>query len=134
MVKMPTEVKEALSKQKPVPIATATKDGTPNVIFIGLLKILDDETIMLVDNFFLKTAANLSENPRISLLCYDTETKKSYQIKGSVKVQRAGPQFDEMHKWVQSVNPKLPAKAAIIVKVEAVYDAMWGPSAGKLIA
>ncbi|MDD1772240.1 MAG: pyridoxamine 5'-phosphate oxidase family protein [Methanomassiliicoccales archaeon] len=134
MVKMPTEVKEALSKQKPVPIATATKDGTPNVIFIGLLKILDDETIMLVDNFFLKTAANLSENPRISLLCYDTETKKSYQIKGSVKVQRSGPQFDEMRKWVQSVNPKLPAKAAIIVKVEAVYDAMWGPSAGKLIA
>jgi len=130
MVKMPTEVKEALLKQKPIPIATATKDGTPNVIFIGLMKILDDETLLLADNFFLKTAANLSEN---SVLCYDTDTKKSYQIKGSAKVYRSGPQFDEMRKWVHGVNPKLPAKAAVVVKVEAVYDAMWGPSAGKLI-
>jgi len=133
MVKMPTEVKEALLKQKPIPIATATKDGTPNVVFIGLLKILDDETLLLADNFFLKTAANLSENPRISVLCYDGETKKSYQIKGSVKVHKAGPQFDEMRKWVHGVNPKLPAKAAVVVTVQAVYDAMWGPSAGKLI-
>jgi predicted pyridoxine 5'-phosphate oxidase superfamily flavin-nucleotide-binding protein len=133
MVKMPTEVKEALLKQKPIPIATATKDGTPNVIFIGLMKILDDETLLLADNFFLKTAANLSENPRISVLCYDTDTKKSYQIKGSAKIYKSGPQFDEMRKWVHGVNPKLPAKAAVVVKVEAVYDAMWGPSAGKLI-
>jgi len=133
MVKMPTEVKEALAKQKPIPIATATRDGTPNVVFIGLMKLLDDETLLLADNFFLKTAANLSENPRISILCYDTDTKKSYQIKGSAKVYKAGPMFDEMRKWVHGVNPKLPAKAAVVVKVEAVYDAMWGPSAGKLI-
>lgn len=133
MVKMPPEVKEALLKQKPIPIATATKDGTPNVIFIGLMKVLDDETLLLADNFFLKTAANLSENPRISVLCYDTDTKRSYQIKGSARIYKAGPHFDEMRKWVHGVNPKLPAKAAVVVKVEAVYDAMWGPSAGKLI-
>jgi hypothetical protein len=134
MVKLPPEVKEALQKQKPIPIATASKEGVPNVIFVGLMKILDDETLMLVDNFFLKTAVNLSENPKISVLCYDTESKRSFQIKGSAKVVRSGHQFDEMKKWVQSVNPKLPAKAAVVVKVEAVYDAMWGPSAGKLIA
>lgn len=133
MVKMPTEVKEVLAKQKPVPIATATKDGTPNVVFINFMKILDDETLLLSDNFFLKTAANLSENPRISLLCYDAESTKSYQIKGSAKVHKAGPVFEEMRKWVHGVNPKLPAKAAVVVKVEAVYDAIWGPSAGKLI-
>ncbi len=133
MVKMTPEIKDALAKQNPIPIATATKDGTPNVIFIGLMKILDDETLLLADNFFLKTAANLSENPRISLLCYDSDTKKSYQLKGSAKVYKAGPQFDEMRKWVHGVSSKLPAKAAVVVKIEAIYDAMWGPSAGKLI-
>jgi len=49
-------------------------------------------------------------------------------------VIKSGHQFDEMKNWVQAVNPKLPAKAAVVVKVEAVYDSMWGPSAGKLIA
>jgi hypothetical protein len=38
-----------------------------------------------------------------------------------------------MRKWVHGVNPKLPAKAAMVITVQAVYDAMWGPSAGKLI-
>ena len=31
MVKMPAEVRETLEKQKPVPIATASKSGVPNV-------------------------------------------------------------------------------------------------------
>jgi predicted pyridoxine 5'-phosphate oxidase superfamily flavin-nucleotide-binding protein len=131
MVKMPLDVKETLSKQKPTPIATASKDGVPNVVFVGLLKIVDDETLMLADNFFYKTAANLVENPKISILCYNSETKKSYQIKGSAMVYKDGPNFDEMRNWAHGINPKLPAKACVMVKVEEIYDAMWGPSAGK---
>ena len=68
MVKMPAEVRETLEKQKPIPIATASKAGVPNVVFVGLMKIIDDETIMLADNFFYKTAQNLAENPKISIL------------------------------------------------------------------
>jgi predicted pyridoxine 5'-phosphate oxidase superfamily flavin-nucleotide-binding protein len=133
MAKMPDVVRETLEKQKPVPIATASKAGMPNVVFVGLLKILDDETIMIADNFFYKTAKNLEENPQISILCYSSETKKSFQIKGKVAVHKSGPMHEQMVAWVHGVNPKLPAKAAVVVKVEAVYDAMWGPSAGKQI-
>jgi predicted pyridoxine 5'-phosphate oxidase superfamily flavin-nucleotide-binding protein len=133
MVKMPLEVKETLEKQKPVPIATASKDGTPNVVFVGLLKIVDDETILIADNFFYKTAANLEENPKISILCYSSDTKKSFQIKGAVSVHKSGAMHDQMVSWVHGVNPKLPAKSAVVVKVEAVYNAMWGPAAGKQV-
>ncbi len=134
MVKMPAEVRETLEKQKPVPIATASKDGTPNVVFVGLLKILDDENLMLVDNFFKKTAQNLADNPRISILCYNGETKKSFQIKGSTTMCREGENYDQMKKWVQGVNPKLPAKGCVMVKIDEIYNAMWGPEAGKKVA
>ncbi|MDM7913485.1 MAG: pyridoxamine 5'-phosphate oxidase family protein [Methanotrichaceae archaeon] len=134
MVKMPPEVRETLEKQKPVPIATASKDGTPNVVFVGLLKIVDDENLMLADNFFLKTAQNLEENPKISILCYNGETKKSFQIKGSTTVCKEGESFESMKKWVHGVNPKLPAKSCVMVKIEEIYNAMWGPEAGKRIA
>ncbi len=134
MVKMPVEVRETLEKQKPVPIATASKDGVPNVVFVGLLKIIDDETLLIADNFFYKTAHNLDENPQISVLCYSSETKKSFQIKGRVEVHKSGAVHDEMAIWVHGINPKLPAKAAIVVKVEAIYNAMWGPAAGKQVA
>ena len=133
MVKMPADVRETLEKQKPAPIATADSDGTPNVVYVGFLKVLDDETIMIADNFFYKTAANLEANPKISILCYDTETKKSFQVKGRTEVYKEGPKYDEMTKWVLGVNNKLPAKAAVVVKVEEVYNAMWGPAAGKKV-
>jgi predicted pyridoxine 5'-phosphate oxidase superfamily flavin-nucleotide-binding protein len=133
MVKMPTEVRETLQKQKPIAIATASKGGIPNVIYIAFLKILDDENIMIGDNYFNKTAANLAENPRIAIICYDKEAKRSFQIKGSVKVHASGPHFEEMKKWVMEANPKLPAKAAVMVKVEEVFESSGGPGAGKKI-
>jgi len=126
MVKMPPEVKETLTKQKPVPIATASKSGVPNVVFVGLLKIVDDETLMIADNFFLKTAQNLMDNPKISVLCYNGETKKSFQIKGDVTVSKEGENFEQMKKWVQGVNEKLPAKSCVMVKISEIYNAMWG--------
>lgn len=134
MVKMPADVKETLEKQKPVPIATASKSGVPNVVFVGLLKIIDDETLMIADNFFYKTAQNLGENPKISILCYNGETKKSFQIKGDATVCKEGVDYEAMKAWVHGVNNKLPAKACVMVKVTEIYNAMWGPAAGKQIA
>jgi len=134
MVKMPSEVRETLEKQKPVPIATASKSGVPNVVFIGLLKIVDDETLMIADNFFYKTASNLKENPKISVLCYSSETKKSFQIKGNVTLCKEGENFNQMREWVHGINNKLPAKACVMVKITEIYNAMWGPAAGKQIA
>ncbi len=134
MVKMPSEVKETLEKQKPIPIATASKSGVPNVVFVGLMKIVDDETLMFADNFFYKTAQNLAENPKISILCYSSETKKSFQIKGDVVVCKEGPDFEKMRAWVHGINNKLPAKSCVMVKITEIYNAMWGPAAGKKIA
>jgi predicted pyridoxine 5'-phosphate oxidase superfamily flavin-nucleotide-binding protein len=117
-----------------VPIATASKSGVPNVVFVGLLKIIDDETLMIADNFFNKTAANLMDNPKISILCYSSDTKKSFQIKGNVTLCKEGENFNQMKKWVHGVNEKLPAKGCVMVKITEIYNAMWGPAAGKQIA
>jgi predicted pyridoxine 5'-phosphate oxidase superfamily flavin-nucleotide-binding protein len=133
MVKMPPEVRETLEKQKPIPIATASKEGTPNVVYVGLLKILDDENLMLADNFFNKTAHNLEENPKMSIICYSSETKKSFQIKGSTTICKEGEDYESMKKWVQGINPKLPAKGCVMVRIEEIYNAMPGPEAGKKI-
>ncbi len=134
MVRMPPDVKDTLSNQKPVPVATSSKNGVPNVIFVGLVKILDDETLMVVDNFFNKTAANLQENPRVSVLCYDPQTKKSFQIKGRTQIHKEGQTYDDMKTWVKGINDKLPARSCVIIKIEEIYNALWGPGAGDKIA
>ncbi|VVB69648.1 Uncharacterised protein [uncultured archaeon] len=43
------------------------------------------------------------------------------------------PEFDKMRAWVHGINNKLPAKSCAVVKITEIYNAMWGPAAGKQI-
>ncbi|MDO9516766.1 MAG: pyridoxamine 5'-phosphate oxidase family protein [Methanosarcinaceae archaeon] len=133
MVKMSAEVKETIESQNPTPVATVSADGVPNVALVGLLKILDDETILIADNFFNKTEANIKENPKISIVAYDSYAKKAYQVKGSVELVTSGPVYDDMVEWVHSKNANLPAKAAVVMHVEEIFNSMFGKHAGEKI-
>ena len=132
MVKLTPEVREVIQNQKPLPVATADKNGNPNVIFVGMWKFIDDETIMIVDNFLKKTAKNLKENPKLSIVGYNSESKKSYQVKGSVDYLDKGDRFEEAKRLAES--NKLPGKAVVIFHIEEIYDSIYGPNAGKQIA
>ncbi len=131
MVKMSPEVKDVVAKQKPLPIATADKSGKPNVVFVTMWKILDDETILFVDNFFNKTRKNIEANPNMAIVAYDGETKKSYQIKGTVDIETRGERFSEARAMADT--KKLPGKAALVFHVKEIYYAIYGPNAGKKI-
>ena len=66
MAKVTEEIKESLKGTKIAFLATASKDGTPNVVPIAALKFLDDETLLISDQYFGKTLKNLLENPKIA--------------------------------------------------------------------
>ena len=67
MVKLNEEMKTAFSKVKTFPVATASKEGVPNVVPIGFCLLVDDETIWIADNFMVKSLANLEENPNVAI-------------------------------------------------------------------
>ncbi len=69
MVKLTAEMKEAFGKMKVFPVATATKDGTPNVIPLGIAWLMSDDTVWFVDNFMNKTLSNLRVKPQDRVLC-----------------------------------------------------------------
>jgi predicted pyridoxine 5'-phosphate oxidase superfamily flavin-nucleotide-binding protein len=129
MVKMPAEIKDIVAKQKPLPIATADKSGKPNVVFVTMWKILDDETLLFVDNFFNKTKKNIEMNPNMAIVAYDGDAKKSFQIKGTVDIETRGNIFSSAKEMADS--KKLPGKAAFIFHVKEIYDATYGPHAGE---
>jgi len=133
MVKMTAEIKETIENGIPIPVATVSADGVPNVALVGLLKILDDETILISDNYFKKTEANIKANPQIALMAYDSNAKKAYQVKGSVERVTSGSIYDDMVEWVHSKNANLPAKAAVIMHVEEVFNSISGKHAGEKI-
>ncbi len=122
MAKLPKEVKEAIEKailkQEAFPVATASNDSTANVAYITYLKPIDDETILIADNFLNKTRDNILANSKVSFAVLD-EVKGSYQIKGTAKRLTEGEIFDHMQDWVVD---ELPRVAAIVMTVEEVYN------------
>ena len=133
MVKLTAEMKEAFGKMKIFPVATASKDGTPNVVPIGVVELISDDTIWIVDNFMHKSLENLRANPKIALYIWGPEIKGCFQIKGDATLKTSGRDFDLMKEKINKKNPALPARSLVIVKITDVFECQPGPKAGSQI-
>jgi predicted pyridoxine 5'-phosphate oxidase superfamily flavin-nucleotide-binding protein len=133
-VKIPAEVQEFL-KGKQGWVATAAKDGTPNVSIKGSLRLLDDEHLVFADIFSMKTRKNLLENPRVAIMVYDDAARKGIAFKGSVELVASGPLFDQTVEGIRKVMPQAPTpKYVVRVTVESIFDQSIGPNGGRQIA
>ena len=59
-------------------VATATREGVPNVTPKGTVQVLDDQHIIFADLFSLKTRQNLEQNPQVAVTVVDPATAKGY--------------------------------------------------------
>ena len=122
MVQLTNEVKEAISKQiskqDAFPVATSSQDQTPNVVYITYLKVIDDQTVLIADNYLNKTRDNILSNGKIAFAVLD-ENKGAFQIKGTAKRLTEGELFDEVQQWVPD---RLPRVAAVVMRIESIYN------------
>ncbi len=131
MVKLTGEMKESLTGTKLMFLATSSKNSTPNVVPIGAFKLLDDETLLISDQFFSKTLQNLKENPKVALSWWGE--KGGFQIKGPVTLHTNDEIFRQDVAWMKEVRPNLTPKSAVILKIAEVYQIKAGADAGKKI-
>ena len=134
MVSIPQYVQDFLPG-KLAWVATASREGEPNVTPKGTLKVLDEHHVLFADLFSLKTRKNLVENNRVAVTVVDPATAKGYQIKGSAEVMSSGALFDTTSQQLQASPKALPPLCHVVkITVEAVFDQSVGPEAGKQIA
>jgi uncharacterized protein len=129
MVMLTDEVKTALSAAKLAWLGTASKDGTPNVVVVAAFRLLDDESLLISDQYFLKTLLNLNENPKVAFSWWGE--KGGYQIKGLASVHVDDQTFNDDVEWMKVKWPTYKPKAAVVVKVTDVYVLKAGSDAGK---
>src|SRR4030042_3851251 len=133
-VKIPQEIQDFL-KGKVGWVATAARDGMPNVSIKGSLRVLDDEHLAFADINSLKTRKNLEENPKVVVMVYDSEARKAFMLKGKAEMTAAGPLYDQMAQGMKQHMPHLPApKEVVKVTVDAIFDQSGGPGGGKQLA
>jgi hypothetical protein len=135
MIKMriPTDIQEVMNEDRAFVFATASKSAIPNINVIGIKQIEDDETVLLADNYFNKTLANLKVNSEAAILTKNAEKKLWYQLKGTCQYVNEGPEYEKFKEWVKSKRETFPAKGMVIFKVKQIYNTSAGPDAGKPI-
>ena len=134
MVSIPKHVQDFLPG-KLAWVATASRDGVPNVTPKGSLKLLDDKHVLFADLFSLKTTRNLLENSKVAVTVVDAATGKGYQIKGTAEISSSGPLFEKTSQQMKARPEALPPVQHVVkITVESVFDQSVGPDAGKQIA
>ena len=133
---MNQRMKEIFQNKRVIVLATATREGIPNVVPVAMKKIIDDETILISDQYLNKTLKNIKDNPRVAITMWDKT--EGYQIKGTVYIETSGPRFEETARWVeersQATNRPFRSKGALILKITEIYCVSPGSNAGMRIA
>jgi uncharacterized protein len=129
MVKLTNDIKESLAAAKYAWLAATTKDGTPNVVVVAAVRLLDDESLLISDQYFLKTLANPKENGKVAVSW--SGDGGGFQIKGIAAVHTSGPAFEDNVEWMKVGWPRFTPKGAVVVKITDAYVLKAGPDAGK---
>ena len=119
MPALPEVVRQAWdNREGPIVLSTVDSDGKPNSIYATCVSKYREDTLIVADNFFNKTRANILADSQATLL-FITKEGKSYQVKGRIEYHTEGLVFDDMKRW----NPTtLPGHAAAALKVEQVFS------------
>jgi len=119
MATLPESVLQAWEQRSgPGVLATTDRDGVPNAIYFTCVRIFDEGTIVVANNYFDKTLRNILAGSSGTLL-FLTAEQDSFQVKGTIEYHVDGPIFEDMKSWNP---PELPGHGAAALKVKEVYN------------
>ncbi len=105
------------NKEEKLVFATVGRDGNPNVVWVSCVRRLDNERLLIVNNYFHKTLENILSGSAGSLLFIAPE-REAYQIKGTLSYHVDGDEYSDMKAWL---DPKFAGVGAIILTVTEIY-------------
>lgn len=118
MAKLNQRVRNAWdNKEAKLVFATVDRGGNPNIVWVVCVRIIDDERILIVNNYFNKTLENILSGSMGSLLFIAPE-REAYQIKGTLSYHTDDDIYDDMKGWLA---PNFPGVGAVVLTVTEIY-------------
>lgn len=115
-----------------IPLTTVSSTGEPHIRPFRMAKLLNDRrTIIIPAIRGGKTANNLKNNPKATILIIDRDETKGYNIEGDAEYIE-----DEHSPYItlaKKLMPDYPIKAVFKLRVKNIYNATPGHNAGKRI-
>ncbi len=123
MAKLTQEMKDLIETQKICFVATADRQGKPNVSPKGSIYVVDDETLAFADLYSQKTRANLMSNPNIAVAVVDLKALKGFQFKGKAELLGEGNIYNDVVCYIQTLPMKLPDPQHVVkIEIEEIFD------------
>jgi len=89
----------------PSSIATVSPDGTPNVTFLSIVAMVDEEHVALSRQFFNKTDENTQRNPYAQVGLIEPETGRQFKLDlAYARTETEGPLFERMRTKLDAVS------------------------------
>lgn len=117
-------------------IATCSGDGRPNVTHLSQLFLIDDRHVAASNQFFAKTAANLCDNPRASVLVTDSQSYDTFRLDlGFERTETEGQLFEELRARIDAIaalvhmEDVFALRGADVYRVEGWERLTGGPTA-----
>ena len=118
MTKLSQRVRNAWdNKEAKLVLATVDRGGNPNIVWVACVRVIDDERILIVNNFFNKTLENILSGSMGSLLFIAPE-REAYQIKGTLSYHTDDDIYDDMKAWL---DKKFAGVGAVVLTVTEIY-------------
>jgi len=112
-------------------VATASKDGRPNIGPKGSVMVVDDSTLAFGEIAGKQTYSNLKENPQIAIAIVNHQQMSGYRFVGIAQLEDNGPLYDQT--VVMFERLKLPRPIVVVrVNVEEIYDLSVRNAGGRI--
>jgi len=118
-------IDNALANGCPCVLATAARDGEPDIGYKGSMMVFDQESLAYWERTKRQHLKNVTENPKVVVLFRDPKTRLNFRFHGVAKVHEAGPIRDAvMSRTVKDELDKDPERkgAAVVIRVEKVTN------------
>lgn len=122
------EIKEEFIQEELAYLATADKDGNPNIGPKRTMRYLDENRLIYAENTGGQHFENIKDNGRVAIAFVKRMENRGFRLLG-----KATPYYDDEHlDLAQEITGQRPKKACMIIDIEKIYTLSSGPLAGKL--
>lgn len=118
MAKLTEDAKKIIGDVRVAMVATANKQGMPNVSPKGSFRVVDDEHVAFGNVRSPRTMANLKDNPQLSAIVYDPATRKGCRIWGKATIMTSGDLLNAM--CAEYAARKIKFDQVVLVKLDDV--------------
>lgn len=106
----------------PSPFATCAADGSPNVTYLSIVRMVDADHVALSFQFFSKTRRNIAENPRGQVIVVDPETLRQFRLDLHYeRTETEGPLFESMRTQLAAIASQTGMAKVFVLRGADIY-------------